>query len=196
MSEVLVVDSPEQARVLLEDTRIAILEHLADPGSAVSLSHRLDIPRQRLNYHLHELERAGLVEVATTRQRGSVTERDYRRTSAAFAISVAAIGRLGARPADVQDRFSSAYQIAVASQAVAELGAMREAAAKAKKTVPTLTMEAEVRFASPAKRSEFAQELSDAIAALIRKYHDERDPEGRAHRLYVGAYPKPKDVKG
>lgn len=192
MSDVLVIDGIDPARVLLDETRLAILERLAEPGSAASLEPQLGVPRQRLNYHLHELERTGLVVVEHERRRGSVRERSYRRSSASYAISTAALGPLGVRPDVVQDRFSSAYQIAVASQAVAELGALRASAAKADKAMPTLTMEVEVRFADPETRSAFAQELADVLAALVRRYHDDRSRTGRTYRFYLGAYPKPR----
>lgn len=186
-----VVDDPERAQTLLDRTRLQILARLTTPASATSLAEQLGIPRQRLNYHLQQLERQGLVTVPHERRRGSVKERVYLRAAERFAISIDALGELGSRPEAVQDRFSSAYQIAVASQAIADLAALRTGAAAAQKVLPTLTMEVEVRFADAQARSAFAQELGEALAALVRKYHDERAADGRTFRLYLGSYPKP-----
>jgi len=44
-----------------------------------------------------------------------------------------------------------------------------------------------VRFADAAARSAFAQELADAVAALVRRHHDASAPRGRTFRCYVGA---------
>ena len=48
----------------------------------------------------------------------------------------------------------------------------------------------DVRFADAERRSAFAQELSEAVAALARKYHDENASGGRTFKLYLGCYPK------
>ena len=189
---VAVIDDVERAQALLDPTRQRILQSLAEPDSAAGLAARLGLPRQRLNYHLHSLAKQGLVEVVRHKQRGSVSERVYRRTSDSWAISVDVLGALGARPELVQDRFSSGYQVAVASRAIAELAALRAGAAAAAQALPTLTIEVDVRFADAAARSAFAAELSDALAAIARKYHDELAASGRTFRLYLGAYPKPK----
>ena len=197
MSEaVQVIADVEQAQTLLDRTRLRILEQLGTPASAATLARQLDEPRQRLNYHLHELERHGLVEIEREQQRGSVTERIYRRSSTSYSISIAALGALGSRPEHVPDRFSSAYQIAVASQAVADLAALRAGAAAAKKALATMALEVEVRFADAASRSAFAQELADAVAALVQKHHDEKARGGRTFKVYLGAYPKPSAASG
>lgn len=185
-----VVVEPERAQVMLHPTRLLILEHLLEPRSAAALGRDLGLPRQRLNYHLRELERQGLVELVSVRERGSVQERLYRRTGDRYAISIDALGKLGSRPEAVQDRFSSAYQIAMASAAIADLASLRAGAAAAGQQLATLTIEVDVRFADAVARSAFAQELGDAIAALARKYHDDRAPQGRTFRFYLGAYPK------
>jgi DNA-binding transcriptional ArsR family regulator len=185
-----VVGDPARAQSMLHPTRLRILEQLAQPASAAALARALGEPRQRLNYHLRELEQHGLVEVVEERRRGSVTERVYRRSGERYAISIEALGQLGSRPEAVADRFSSAYQIALASQAVSDLAALREGAAQAGQSLPTMSLDVEVRFADAASRSAFAQKLADAVAALVREHHDERATQGRWFKVYLGAYPK------
>jgi DNA-binding transcriptional ArsR family regulator len=187
-----VIEDPRRAQVLLHDVRIELLEHLEEPGSAAALARKLGLPRQRVNYHLRELEGQRLIELHEERRRGNVTERIYRRTGHSYTISNAALGNLGTKPADIQDRFSSAYQIALASQAIRELATLQAGAESAKKKLPTFALEVEVRFATAAKRRAFADELAAVVADLVRKYHDERASSGRAFRFYAGAYPRPK----
>jgi DNA-binding transcriptional ArsR family regulator len=186
-----VVADAARAAALLDPTRRRILEALAEPASAAGLASRLGLPRQRLNYHLRELARLGFVAPTHERTRGSVQERVYRRTSDSFAISREALGALGSRPELVADRYSSAYLIALASQAIADVAAQRERAAAAQQTLPTLSLEVEVRFADAAARAAFAAELADTVAGLVQKHHDERAPNGRTFTFFVGAYPKP-----
>ncbi len=194
-TEVDVVAEPDRAQALLHPTRLAILEQLAEPGSAAALARRLDLPRQRLNYHLRELEEQGLVELAEERERGSVRERIFRRTGDSYAISIAALGKLGSSPDTVHDRFSSAYQIAVASQAIDDLAVLRAGAAAAGKKLPTFTLEVDVRFRDAEARNDFTEELARATAELAQKYHDAAAPEGRTFKFYVGAYPRPKGTQ-
>jgi len=188
-----VIEDPRRAQVLLHRVRIALLEHLDEPASAAALARRLDLPRQRLNYHLRALESERLIELVEVKEKGNVTERIYRRTGESYAISPAALGSLGSKPADIEDRFSSAYQIALASQSIRELAALRAGAAAARKKLPTFALEATVRFATAERRNAFAEELAACVADLVRKYHDRKAPRGREFRFYLGAYPKPKE---
>ena len=165
-----------------------------DPG-AVDAARRLDRPQQRINYHLRELESQRLIELVAEKRKGNVTERIYQRTGRSYAISCATLGGLRADPSDIQDRFSSAYQIALASRAIRELAVMRAGATAAKKKLSTFALDVDVRFASADRRNDFAEELAAAVADLVRKYHDERAPRGREFRFYLGAYPRPKKGK-
>jgi DNA-binding transcriptional ArsR family regulator len=184
-----VVRSAQAAAVLLHPTRLSLLEALARPDSAAGLARRLGLPRQQLNYHLHELEREGLVELVEERRKGNCLERIVRATAHSYLISPEALGRLGADPAAVQDRFSSAYQVAVAARAIRDLAVLRERASRAGRPLATLTLEAAVRFASAAARHAFAEELARAVATLVTKYHDEAAKAGRLYRFFLGAYP-------
>jgi len=52
------VTSTAAAAAMLDPTRFAILEGLKAPGSAASVAAQLGAPRQRIWYHIRELERA------------------------------------------------------------------------------------------------------------------------------------------
>ena len=64
---------------------------------------------------------------------------------------------------------------------------------EAGKRLATLSVDTEVRFRSATERATFSNELSEAIAKLVSKYHDESAPGGRAHRLVVVAHPLPQE---
>jgi len=61
--------------------------------------------------------------------------------------------------------------------------------ARAGQPVSTLTIQADVRFATPADRGAFAEDLTPELAALVREYHDDTSTDGRVYRVVVGAYP-------
>lgn len=195
-TEVEVIDQVQRAKALLDEGRIRILEALSEPASAAALARRLDQPRQRINYHLRELEAHRLIELVEERRRGNATERIYRRSSASYVISTSALGNLGSEPEAMRDRFSSAYQIALAARAIRELDALRIGAAKAKQRLPTFALDLDVRFASADERNQFAEELAGAVADLARKYHRDEAPRGRTFRFWLGGYPRPKNASG
>lgn len=187
-AELSVVESTAQAAVMLHPTRLRLLRELAEPGSAASLARRLELPRQQLNYHLHALEEAGLIEEVETRRRGNCLERVVRATARSYVISPAAMGESCPSAADVGDRFSASYLIAVAAQTLRDLGRLRGLADAAGKRLATLTIQAEIQLASPADRKAFTQELAAAVEGVIAKWHREG---GRPFRVTLGAYPSP-----
>ena len=188
-----VVADPRRATALLQPMRLRLVEHLAEPDSAAGLARKLGWPRQRLNYHLRELERAGFVEFVEERRKGNCVERLVRATARSYVISPDVLGALGATPTDARDRFSASYLIAVAARAIRELARLRTRAAAASKRLATLTLQAEVRFARAADRQAFTEELSNEIARLTAKYHDQHAAGGRRYRFFMGAYPAPSE---
>jgi hypothetical protein len=78
---------------------------------------------------------------------------------------------------------------------VREVGDLWRSARKSEKRLATLSIDTVIRFKSPADRAAFTRDLTQAITALAARYHDERAPGGRPHRLVVAAYPAPADAK-
>ena len=186
-----VIEDGDRAVSALHPLRLKILEELAEPDSAAGLARRLGLPRQKLNYHVRQLEDQGLVESVGERKVRNCTERLVRAVARSYLISPATLGGLAVDPAAIPDRASSAYLVAVAAQVIQEVAEQRDRAHGARKRLPTLTLQTEVRFASPETQNAFATELSQTLARLISKYHDEDEPDGRRFRVMVGAYPAP-----
>jgi DNA-binding transcriptional ArsR family regulator len=185
-----IVRSADQVAALLQPERARLLAALAEPNSASGLARRFNLPRQRLNYHLRELERAGLVELVEERRKRNCTERVVRATSRAYVISPEVLGGLaGDSPAQGADRLSAAYLVSVAARTIRDLAALMARARTANKRLATLTLDVDVRFASAGRRAEFAEQLSAAVAALAAKYDEPDAPDARTFRLVAAAYP-------
>jgi DNA-binding transcriptional ArsR family regulator len=184
-----VITGADQAVVALQRTRRQLLAHLAEPDSAAGLARRLGVPRQRLNYHLRELEREGFVELVEERRKGNCVERIVRATARAFVISPDALGELGATPEEAADRFSSTYLVSAAARAMRDVAALQAGATRAGKRLSTFTLETDVRFATAEARAQFAEELANAVAALAARYHDGRNPRGRRFRVLAAIHP-------
>ncbi|MEU1203881.1 helix-turn-helix domain-containing protein [Nocardia sp. NPDC005825] len=191
MLDVAVIEEPAAAEASLDPIRSRILAALAEPGSAAMLAGRLGLPRQKINYHLKELARHGLVELVEERRKGNVTERVYGATAASYVISPSAMGAISPDPARSPDQLSARWLLALGSRLVQEVGALLSGAARAQRRVATFGIDAQVRFASAADRAAFAEELADAVTSLVSRYHDESAPAGRNHRVVVGMHQIP-----
>lgn len=183
------VSRPKQAATLLHPLRLRLLEELREPDSASGLARRLDLPRQKVNYHLRELEKENLVEEIEERRKGNCVERLLRASARYYLINPAALGALSTDPEAMQDRFSSAYLVAVAARAIRDVAELRRRAASAKKRLPTMTLDTEVRFATAEDRRAFTEELTKEVARLVTKYNDAPTKAGRRFRLFLGSYP-------
>ena len=184
------VRAPDRLVAMLGRSRRELLAHLDEPDSAAGLSRRLGMPRQRINYHLRELEKQGLVELVEERRKGNCTERVVRATARSFVISPEALGVLGATPGIAGDRFSAAYLLSAAAQTIREVATLDARAKAAGKRIATFTAETEIRFADAASRARFADELANAVARIASKYHDEKARGGRRFRLLTAVHPK------
>jgi DNA-binding transcriptional ArsR family regulator len=182
MLDVDVIEDPAAAAVALDPIRARLLAELAEPRSAAMLAERVGLTRQKVNYHLRALEAHGLVRVAEERRWGGLTERLLVASAAAYVVSPAALGAAAGDPARTANRLSARYLVALAARIVREVGNTQPKA--------TFALDSEVRFATPADRAAFADELTRAVTALISRYHDD---QGHPHRLVVAAHPIPKE---
>ena len=186
-----VIDDPAAATVALEPVRSRLLSELSVPASAATLAARVGLARQKVNYHLHALEAHGLVRLAEERKWGGLTERLLVATATSYVVSPSAMGPVAADSNREIDKLSASYLIALGARVVREVSDLVRRATETGKRLATLAVDTEVRFRSATERAAFSNELTECIAKLVSKYHDESAPGGRAHRLVVVAHPLP-----
>ena len=191
MLDIQVIDDPAAATVALEPIRSRLLSEMAVPASATTLATRVGLTRQKVNYHLNALETHGLVRLAEERKWGGLTERLLVATAASYVVSPTALGPIAIDPDREVDRFSANYLIALGARVIREVADLVRRAREEGKRLATLAVDTEIRFRSAADRAAFTRELTESIAALVAKYHDESTPGGRAHRLVLVAHPLP-----
>ena len=189
MIDVTVIDDPSAAEVSLDPMRARLLAELVEPESATTLAAKVGLARQNVNYHLRALERHGLIELVEERRRGNMTERVMRATAASYVISPAALAAVAPDPNRSPDQLSALWLLALAARLVKEVGELIGRAGAARRPLATFAIDTEVRFASAPDRAAFAGELTDAVEALVSKYHDQHAAGGRKHRLIVGLHP-------
>ena len=191
MLDIQVINDPAAATVAMEPMRSRLLSELAAPASAATLGARVGLARQKVNYHLRALEAHGLVQLAEERTWGGLTERLLVATAASYVVGPSAMGPVAVDPEREVDRLSASYLIALGARIIREVGELVRRAKAANKRLATLAVDTEVRFRSASDRAAFSRELTEAIATLVSRYHDESAPGGRLHRLVVVAHPLP-----
>jgi len=194
MLDVEVLEQPAAAAAVLDPVRGRLLAELRTPASAATLAVKVGLPRQKVNYHLRTLERFGLVCEAEKRKWGGITERLMKATALSYVVSPAAMGPVASTPEKTRDHLSASYLVALAARAIREVGALIRRADAESKRLPSLSVDTEIRFRSPAERAAFTNDLAQAVARLAARYHDANAAGGRPHRLVVLAYPTPENT--
>src|SRR5215207_6898461 len=184
-----IIDEPARARTALQPTRLRLLNLLDRPQSAPQLAKAIGMPRQRVLYHLRTLEAQRLVQAQEHGSVGRRVNRSYVRTATSYAIAPKTLGGVAMDPRTVSDAFSSAYLSAVAGRALNDLAALGRAATARGKRVPTITLETDVRFATPDDQRRFADELTTAFTTLAARYHHPDATSGRTFRVFACGYP-------
>ena len=172
------LDDLDTALVALAPIRRRILSALIEPASAAGLAGQLGLPRQNIGYHLNALEAAGLVRLAGERRKRGFTERLF--VAARNPVLDPALLQASPHPdaVDAQDRHAADHLIAAASTLVRDVARMRQAADAEGSRLLTLTVEADVGFATPADFDAFTEDVSRARQAgpveELRKSDHER----------------------
>ncbi|GAA1608783.1 helix-turn-helix domain-containing protein [Kribbella hippodromi] len=183
------VEDSEQVRLALSPIRRRLLELLREPASATQLASTLDLPRQRVNYHLRELEKAGLVELVEERQRRGLTERILRATATLIVDPLVVDPLLGQAFTEIQDQYAAEHLVGVAAATVRDVARMQSTAEADGKRLLTFTLETEVRFAEPGDVHRFTDALTEAVRRVVEEFDT---ADGRPYRLIAGAHPAPR----
>ncbi|SNY45357.1 ArsR/SmtB family transcription factor [Paractinoplanes atraurantiacus] len=186
MDDIAVIEDPAAAEISLDPIRSRLLAELAEPGSATTLAGKIGLPRQKVNYHLRTLEQHGLVHLVEERRKGNVTERLMQATAASYVISPSALPTVAPDPSRAPDRLSARWLLALAARLVRDVGTLITGATTARQRVATYALDGEIRFATPADRAAFAEELTATITSLIARHHSDT---GRKHRLVLAVHP-------
>jgi DNA-binding transcriptional ArsR family regulator len=180
------LEDRDTARLALHPVRRDILAALRTPGSAASLAARLGLSRQTIGYHLRALEAAGLVRLVEERRRRGFTER-IMAAAEAYVFDPGLLQPPADPDAiDKQDCHAAGHLIQTASAVVRDVARMQQAAEAEGSRLLTLTVEADLSFAEPADFDAFVEGLTEAVAAMARRY---AAPGGRRYRLIAAAHP-------
>lgn len=190
MSRARTVTDLAAAQAMLSPVRVRMLELMRTPNSAAGLARVLDEPRQKLNYHLKELERAGFVTPAGERRRGAMTEQLYQSVATAFVVSPRVTWADERRVAALRDQAALAALIDAGERLLRDGAGLLDRAAYDGESIPSACVDVEVAFPDEAARSAFMTEYLEALGPLLTKYGVSRQM-GAPFRLMLAVYPDP-----
>jgi DNA-binding transcriptional ArsR family regulator len=173
---------------LAHPSRVRILEALRDPASATETARRLGEPRQRVNYHLKELERAGLVERVGERRVRNLIEVLYQAVARSFVVSPEVAWADPRRMQAMHEQHSLETLVQLGERLERDAVALLDRAAFDGETIASASALAEVRFDTDADRAAFLRDYLALLRPLLERY-GVRD--GEPYRVLIAAYPDP-----
>jgi DNA-binding transcriptional ArsR family regulator len=191
------VGSVRRASALLNPMRLRLLRLAQEPASATELARRLDLPRQRVNYHVRELARAGFLRPAGRRRKRNWIEQRYVATARSYVLSPEILGPLSPDWRTIEDTASADYLLALTEQVRSDVSRVEQEARSRGQRVSTLSLKSQFRFDSPAQRTEFTNALRQAVVEVIARHSSPdrtaagRPGRGRPFRLVLSCYPVP-----
>jgi DNA-binding transcriptional ArsR family regulator len=185
-STVHVVRNAEGLQALGHPIRVRALEALREPASAAEVARRIRQPRQKVNYHLKQLEQAGLVERSGERRTGNFVETLYRSAASSFVVSPEVTWADPRRVRALQAQLSLGELVRLGEQLQGDAAALLDRAAFEGATIASASVATEVRFGNEADRAAFLSEYLAAVSRLVDRF---AAAEGEPYRLVMAAYP-------
>ena len=180
------LETSEQLAAVTHPTRLRILDALRTADSAAGVARRLGEPRQRINHHVRELARAGLLSEAGERRKGNFVEQLYESTAGTLVVSPRLTWGDGARLQAMADQVSLQHLVELGERLQRDAAALLDRAAFDGEQIPSATVEATVRFADAEARAAFLDEYLALTARLVEKH---AAAEGEAFTVALVAHP-------
>jgi DNA-binding transcriptional ArsR family regulator len=172
---------------LAHPIRVQILEALREPGSAATVARSIGQPRQKVNYHLKELETAGLIEPVGERRVGNFVESLYRAVARTFLVSPEVTWADGRRSETLGRQHSLQTLVLLGERLQRDAAMLLDRATFDGEEIASASVVAEAHFADEADREAFLGEYLRMTADLLKKYGAK---EGTAYRVVLAAYPE------
>lgn len=191
------VANVKRASALLHPLRLRLLALSREPTSSSDLARRLGLTRQRVNYHVRTLERAGFLRPAGRVRKGNMIEQRYVASARAYALSPAVLGPVAVDWRQIGDTASADYLLALAEQVRSDVETAAGEAAAEGGRIATLSLKAQFRFDTPAQRAQFNTAVREAVVGVIARHtspnrlENGRPGRGRPFRLVLACYPVP-----
>lgn len=185
-ASVRVLNDPEALQVLGHPLRVQILEALREPASAAAVARQIGQPRQKVNYHLKELDGAGLVEQVRERRVGNFVETVFQAVARSFLVSPEVAWSDPRRMETLRQQHSLQTLVVLGERLQRDAAILVDQAAFEGEEIASASVVAEARFASEEDRAEFLRDYFRAMTELLQRYGKKR---GEPYRVVLAAYP-------
>lgn len=183
-----VVERPEELSALSHPLRLRILEALREPASSATAARALGQSRQNVNYHLKELERAGLVRRVEERRRGNFVEALYQSIAPTIVLSPRAAWGDERRVATLRQQLALEHLVGLGERLGRDAAVLLDRAAFDGDEIASAAIEVEVRLEGEAARAAFVRDYLAAVRPVLDA-HGAAD--GAPYRVAVAVYPDP-----
>jgi DNA-binding transcriptional ArsR family regulator len=181
-----VVEDIEALQVLGNPLRVRILELLREPGSAATVAREVGETRQKVNYHLKELERVGLVEAVGERRSGNFMETLYEAMGRSFLVSPRVAWSDPRRVDALRQQHSLERLVMVGAQLERDAITLLDRAAFDGEQIASAAVEVDVHFADEKDRAAFLDEYLETVQKLCDRYGSRA---GLPYRVVMAAHP-------
>jgi DNA-binding transcriptional ArsR family regulator len=181
-----VVEDIEALQVLGHPLRVRILELLREPGSAATVARQLGETRQKINYHLKELERVGLVSPEGERRSGNFIETLYKAAGRSFLVSPRVAWSDPRRVHALREQHSLERLVTVGAQLQRDAISLLDRAAFDGEQIASAAVEVDVHFADERDRAAFLDEYLKTVQVLCDRYGSR---DGLPYRVVLAAHP-------
>jgi DNA-binding transcriptional ArsR family regulator len=181
------VNDAETLQALAHPIRVQALEALREPASAATVARRIGLPRQKVNYHLKELERAGLVQRIEERRVGNFVESVYRAVARTFLVSPRVAWADPRRLEALRSQHSLETLVLLGERLQRDAAGLLDRAAFDGEQIASASVVAEARFASEADREAFLRAYVRTTADLLERHGTK---SGAPYRVLLAAYPE------
>jgi DNA-binding transcriptional ArsR family regulator len=184
---VLLVRDAERLGALAHPMRVQILDALREPASAAAVARAIGQARQKVNYHLKELEAAGLVTLVGERRTGNFVESLYQAVARTFLVSPEVAWADGRRSTTLADQHSLGTLVLLGERLQRDAAVLLDRAAFEGEEIASASVVAEACFAGEEDREAFLKEYVRMTAELLEKHGNK---EGAPYRVVLAAYPE------
>jgi DNA-binding transcriptional ArsR family regulator len=182
------IDDPDALQAVAHPLRIRILDALREPDSAAGVARRLGEARQKVNYHIKELERAGLLRHRGDRRNGNFVETLFQSTARTLVVSPRAAWGDPRRLAALVDQLSLEHLVTLGERLERDAAVLLDRAAFDGATIASAAIEGEVFLDTDRDRAAFLKEYLAAVGPVLKKYST---GSGTRYRVALAAYPDP-----
>ena len=182
----MVLEAPEQVAALAHPLRVALLDALREPDSAAGAARRIGESRQKVNHHVKALLDVGLVRLVGERRNGNFVEQLYEAVASTFMVTPRLACTDERRVDALRAQLPLEHLVLLGERVQRDAIELLDRAAFDGEDVPSLSLEADVRFADDAARAAFLEEYLELLKPLLKKYGTRK---GAPFHVALAVYP-------